>query len=180
MRAALHHLVRGDGGIESPGKQASHAPGRVWRKSSRAGNFSRVHEQRWAGRNFDPASQFGIVEFHASVAAGRAQLIHQILADGNVDFDRALRKRFVAAFGAHRKRCKFFAAHFFPRRAPKRREIVLASARNHSSDGIKCHAEHALDARDGFLRRSAFAEFHEQPVAGPQNALDRQALKRAL
>ncbi len=180
MRAALHHFVRGDGGIESPGKQARHAPGCVGRKSSRAGNFSRIHEQRWAGRNFDAASQFGIVEFHASVAARGAQLIHQILPNGNVDIDGALRERFVAAFGAHRKRFKFLAANFFPCRAPKRREIVLASARNHSRHGIKCHAEHALDARDRFLRRSAFAKFHEQAVAGPQNSLHRQALERAL
>ena len=122
----------------------------------------------------------GIVQFDASVAARGAQLIHQILPNGNVDVDRALRKRFVAALGAHRKRRKFLAANFFPRRAPKRREIVLASARHHSRHGIKRHAEHALDARDCFLRRSAFAEFHQQPVAGPQNALHRQALQRAL
>ncbi len=180
VRAALHHFVRGDGGIESSGEQARHAPGRVGRKSSRAGNFSRVHQQRRPGRNFNPASQFGIVQFHASVASGRAQLIHQILADGNIDSDRALRKRFVAAFGAHGKGRKFLAANFFPRRAPERREIVLAAARNHSRDGVKRHAEHALDARDRFLRRSAFAKFHEQPVPGPQNALHRQALERAL
>ena len=147
---------------------------------SRAGNFSRIHQQRWTGWNFNAAGQVGIVELDASVAAGGAQLIHQILANGNVDIDRALRERFVAAFGAHRERLKFLAANFFPRRAPKRREIVVAPARNHSSHGIKRHAEYALDARDRFLRRSAFAEFHEQSIAGPQNALDRQALERAL
>ena len=124
--------------------------------------------------------KFGIVQLHASVAPRGAQLIHQILPNGNFDIDRALRKRFVAAFGAHRKRRKFLAANFFPRRAPKRREIVLAPARNHARHGVKCHAEHALDARDRFLRRSAFAKFHQQPVARPQNALDRQALQRAL
>jgi len=102
------------------------------------------------------------------------------LAHGNVDVDRALRKRFVAAFGTHRERFKFLAANFFPRRAPQRREIVLASARNHSRHGIVGHAEHAFDARDRFFRRSAFAKFHKQAVAWPQNPLDRQAFERAL
>jgi len=125
-------------------------------------------------------SSDGVVELHASHAAGSAQSIHQILADGNVDIEGALRKRFVAALGAHRERFKFLAAHFFPRRAPQRREIVLAASRDDSRHGIKRHAEHAFDARHRFLFRSAFAKFHQQPVAGPQNALDRQTLERPL
>ena len=91
-----------------------------------------------------------------------------------------MRKRFVAAFGAHGERRKFLAANFFPSRASQRGKIVFATARNDARDGIKRYAKYALDARDRFLGRSAFAKFNQHAVAGPQNSLNGQAFQRAL
>ena len=71
------------------------------------------------------AGQFGIVQLHANVASCGAQLVSQIFADRNFDFQRAVRKRFVAALGAHGKRRKFLAANFFPCRAAQRRRYLL-------------------------------------------------------
>ena len=131
-------------------------------------------------RNFDAASEFGIVQLDANVAALGAQLVGQVFSHRDFDVQRAVRKRFVAALGPHGERREFFAANFLPCCAAQGRKILRAVARHHARYRIKRHAEYALDPRHGFLGRCAFAEFNQQPVARPQNALHRQAFQRAL
>src|SRR5260370_22365128 len=85
-----------------------------------------------------------------------------------------MREGFVAAFCAHGESRKFLALNFIPRRPPKSCNIIFAAARNYARNSIERHTEHALDSRNGFLDRSAFSEFDQEPVARPQDALNWQ------
>ncbi len=102
MRAALHHLERGDGGIESPGTKAHEFAGGVGRQAAGAGNPPRIEQNGSAG-NFDAAGQFGMFQVHAHIAACRVEFVEEKSADLALQFHDVEREAFVAALGAHCK-----------------------------------------------------------------------------
>ena len=157
-------------------------PAVLERKASGPGKFSRIHQQRRSGRDFNPASKVRIRKLHARIAAFRgSQLIHQILSNRHVDVEGTLRKRFVAALGTHRKRRKFLATNFFPRRAAQRGDIVFgASAGNHPSDRRKTpHRKRARSAPPPLppkrLRRIPPAFDHRDVGFAPPATLPKRA-----
>src|SRR5579864_9117952 len=99
MRAALHHLIGGDRGIETAREQAEHFAGGVRGQAAWTGNFSRINERR-SGGDFDSASHVGIVQLHAYIAARISQAVEQEAANDGFDLRTAVREGFIAALGA--------------------------------------------------------------------------------
>jgi len=175
VRAALHHFVGGDRGIESAREQADHLPAGFRRQAARAGNLPRVDERR-AGRNLHAAGAVRRTEVHARFAAGLAQAGEQMGAHRALDFRATIGEGFVAALGADGERGESLVFHFVPGGGADGVEIALHGLRG-SEVG---DAEHALDALQGLGRIGTLAEPDEDPVARTIDAVDRQAFEAPL
>src|SRR5712664_4881767 len=102
VRAALHHFVRGDRGIEPAREQADKLAGGVWRQTPRSRNAPGI-DQEWPAGDLKATSKLRRFQVHADVAASCAQFVVEIAADFTLETHRVQRKIFVAASGAHGK-----------------------------------------------------------------------------
>src|SRR6266446_6146596 len=125
VRAALHHFVRGDRGIESAGEQADKLAGGVWRQTARSGNAPGVNQER-AARDLNAASKLRRFKINTDIAAGGVQFVVEIAADFTLETHGVQRKIFVAASGAHGEGGKLLGADFLPSGFAKRRKRVSA------------------------------------------------------
>src|SRR6267154_6709865 len=102
VRAALHHLVGGNGGIKPAGEQTNEPAGSVRREPARTDNAAGIDEQR-PTRDFDAASERRCLQVDADVAAVGLQLVKKVAANLALDGHGVEGKALVAAARAYGK-----------------------------------------------------------------------------
>jgi len=171
VRAALDHLVGGNGGIESPREKTQHPACGVCRKSADAVDFVGIHE-RWARSDFDEAGDVRIFQANRSGASGGAQFFLQVPADFFFDGDAGMRKRLITALGTHSEGTKVERTHFVPGSGRDGVEVAvhIASDRKERNTGDK------LQPSDCFVKRCGGAEPHDHAVASLLDHHERNSL----
>src|SRR5882762_3706424 len=127
VRAALQHLVGGNGGIKTAGEQANKATGGVRREPARTDNAAGIDQKR-PTRDFDAAGERGCLQVDADVAAVGLQLVKKVAANLAFDGHGVEGKALVAAARAYGKSGELFATDLLPDGVTNRVErIVLQS-----------------------------------------------------
>jgi len=126
MRASLHHLCAATAESKPPESKHVMRPA-VFGGSRRRREFSARRPAAMPGRNFNTAGQFRNRLISLARRGPRAQLIDQVLPDGDIDFRRGCEEMIFAAFGAHRERRKLLAANFLQARAQELQDRLAAA-----------------------------------------------------